>query len=318
MASEERPDHNARVNALMWNLRIDAATGEVIASLRQRGVDSLVLKGPAFAEWYPPDSGRTYADGDVWVAPGNVRAAEEVLRELGFVARFGVSDQPDWWQEHANSWYRADGGHIDLHRRLQGAGLDPEQTWAILWPERTEFTVGGEPAYRLPEFARALYAILHATYHDKDDPRGLPHLEAALAAVDDGTWAEALALAVRLDALDAFGAGLRLLPAGTALAERIGAPEVTSVKTLLWASTPPPVALGFDQLASAHGAQRLVIVVQKFVPPPSFVRHWWPPAAKNKPMLAVGYLYRPIWLFQRAPAGYRAWRAARRAVKSSS
>jgi Uncharacterised nucleotidyltransferase len=302
----------------MWNLRIDAATGEVVSALRTNGVDSIVLKGATFSEWYPPDSGRMYADGDVWVAPGDVRAAEKVLRAIGFTAQF-EGDQPTWWQEHANNWYREeDGGHIDLHRRLQGAELDPEQTWEILWPERTQFTVGGELAYRLPEHARALYAILHATFHDKDDPRGLPHLEAALAAVDDATWTEALALAGRLDAIDAFGAGLRLLPAGAALAERIGAPEPHSVHTLLWASAPPPLALGFDQLASARGMQRLLIILQKFVPPPGFIRHWWPPAARNPLMLAVGYVYRPLWLFRRAPAGYRAWRAARRAARSSS
>jgi hypothetical protein len=181
-----------------------------------------------------------------------------------------------------------------------------------------EFTVGGEHAYRLSEPGRVLYATMHATHHGRGDPRGLAHLRAALASVDDDAWVRALALAGQLDAVESFATGLRMLPDGAALAERIGAPDAMSVRTSLLASTPPPVALGFDQLASARGLKRVAIVTRKFVPPPGFIRHWWPPAARNPAMLAVGYVYRPIWLIERAPAGYRAWRAARRAVKSSS
>jgi Uncharacterised nucleotidyltransferase len=303
----------------MWNLRIDAATGEVIRVFRDRQVDSIVLKGPAFSEWYSPDSGRTYVDGDVWVAPDAVRAAETILAEIGFVPTVDERGLPEWWQEHGSSWERdRDRGKIDLHRKLQGVGLDPSRVWEILWEQRIEFTVGGESAYRLPEPARVMYATMHATHHGQGDPRGLTHLQAALAAVDDDGWIRALAVAGQLDALDAFGTGLRMLPDGAALAERIGVPEATSVRASLLASKPPPVALGFDQLASARGLDRLAIVFRKLVPPPGFIRHWWPPAARNPVLLAVGYVYRPIWLIQRAPAGYRAWRAARRAVKSSS
>jgi hypothetical protein len=318
MPSDERQNH-ARIHALMWNLRIDAATGEVVAALRQRGIDSLVLKGPAFAEWYPPDSGRTYEDGDVWVAPQDLADAEAVLAELGFEPTIDQSGMPDWWQEHGDSWLRErDRGKIDLHRRLQGIGADPAQVWSMLWAQRVEFKVGGESAYRLSEPGRALYATLHATHHGVDDPRGLPHLEAALASIDDEIWVAALDLARELDAVEAFGTGLRLLPAGEALAARIKVPDARSTKTTLLASTPPPVALGFDQLASARGLRRLEIVLRKLVPPPGFVRHWWPPASKSRVMLAIGYGYRPIWLLMRAPAGYRAWLAARREAKSSS
>jgi Uncharacterised nucleotidyltransferase len=319
VAPDKPLSQHKRVRALMWNLRIDAATGEVVRSFRDRQIESIVLKGPAFSEWYPQDSGRTYVDGDVWVAPADLPVAETVLSELGFAPTLDERGLPEWWQEHGSSWERAvDRGKIDLHRRLQGVGLDPSRTWDILWAQRIEFTVGGELAYRLPESGRVLYATMHATHHGRGDRRGLSHLEAALVSVDDDTWARALALAGQLDALEAFGTGLRLLPDGVALAERIGAPDAQSVRTSLTASAPPPIALGFDQLAGANWSRRIAIVFRKFVPPPGFIRHWWPPAARNHAMLVVGYLYRPIWLVKNAPAGYRAWRTARRAVKSSS
>jgi hypothetical protein len=308
-----------RVNALMWNLRIDAATGEAVRALSDQGVPSIVLKGPALGKWYPPDSGRTYEDGDVWVAPGDVAAAERILASLGFVPTADESGMPSWWEEHGSSWLRAsDLGKIDLHRRLQGIGAEPRRAWDLLSASAVEFTVGGEVAYHLSDPGLALYTALHATHHGIDDARGLHHLRTALSAVDEATWTEALRLAEQLDAIEAFATGLRLLPAGADLAERIGAPDARSIRTELLASTPPPVALGFDQLSSAQGLRRLHILMRKLVPPPGFIRHWWPPAAKNGAMLAVGYLYRPIWLLLHAPAGYRAWRAARRAAKSSS
>ena len=302
----------------MWNLRIDAATAEVMAALRVRGIDSVVLKGPALADWYPPDSGRTYVDGDVWVAPATVGAAEAVLGELGFTPTQDERGLPAWWAEHASSWIReADRGKIDLHRRLQGTGADPAETWALLWGRSESLTVADIPVRRLDAAARGLYVTLHAAHHGAGDARGWPHLVAALGALDDRTWQQALELAATLDAVDSFSAGLALLPAGADLAERLGVPAVNSVSASLRAAAPPPVALGFDQLANASGLRRVQILLRKAVPPPGFIRHWWPPASRNRLLLVVGYVYRPFWLVLRAPAGYGAWRKARRALKSS-
>jgi len=303
----------------MWNLRIDASIGEVVVALRARNIDSMILKGPTFNDWYPPDSGRTYIDGDVWVSPADVPVAEQALAALGFVPTADERGLPEWWQEHASSWLREhDQGKIDLHRRLQGAEAEPRLVWSTLWAGRDPILIGGVSVWRLSEPGRALYATLHATHHGSEDARGLPHLEAALAAVDDSGWRAALELARQLDAVEAFATGLRLLPAGTELAARIDVPDARSVKTALLASTPPPVALGFDQLHGARGLRRMEILLRKVFPPPGFICHWWPPAGRNRGMLVLGYLYRPIWLVKNAPAGYRAWRAARRKASSSS
>jgi hypothetical protein len=302
----------------MSNLRIDAATGEVVQALSDRDVACIVLKGPALASWYPPDSERRYADGDVWVAPGDLTTAEDVLIEMGFQPTQDERGLPAWWQEHGSSWFREeDGGRIDLHRRLQGVGVDPSATWVLLWPRSIALTVGGVDARSLDEAARALFVTLHATHHGARDPRGLPHLRAALEAVDEATWREVLELAETLDALESLSTGLRLVPEGLALAQRIGVPDARSVRAALHAASPPPVALGFEQLASASWSLRIAILVRKVVPPPGFVRHWWPPATRSRRMLLLGYLYRPVWLIRRAPAGYRAWSAARREANSS-
>jgi len=314
-----QPEPNPRVGALLWNLPIDAATLEVVNALGQRGIGSMVLKGPALNDLYPADSARTYADGDLWVAPVATDQAGEILRRHGFELTKDEDGLPDWWLQHASEWRRErDGIRVDLHRWLQGVEIDPAAAWSLLWPRRVEFALAGSPAHRLPDDARALYVVLHATHHGIENPRSIMHLDAALSTLDDATWRSTLQLAGEMDALDGFATGIRLSSVGRELAARIGIPESRGVRTTLLATSPPPVALGFDQLAAARGLGRMEILLRKLVPPPGFVRHWWPPAARSRRMLVVGYLYRPVWLLNRAPAGYRAWRAARREASNSS
>ncbi len=83
--SEQQQPPNARISAALWNIRIDAAIVEVVEKLGAAAIDSLVLKGPALAELYEDVGDRRYVDGDVWVAPGDLEAAGDVLKTLGFV-----------------------------------------------------------------------------------------------------------------------------------------------------------------------------------------------------------------------------------------
>jgi hypothetical protein len=136
-------------------------------------------------------------------------------------------------------------------------------------------------------------------------------MQAALEQVPPTAWEAAAALAARLDATEEFSAGLHLTPDGTARAAALGLPQATSASIRLQAASPPPVARGLEQLATAGWRQRVEILVRKFAPPPEFVRHWWPPAGRGPGWLALGYLYRPIWLFRHTPGGWRAWRSVR-------
>ena len=73
-----------RIRAAMTNLRIDAATAEVMEALDRAGAPSILLKGPALADWEPDGLARAYTDCDLWVAPAMVASAERTLGELGF------------------------------------------------------------------------------------------------------------------------------------------------------------------------------------------------------------------------------------------
>jgi hypothetical protein len=308
-----------RVGAAASRLRVDAATAEVLQAFDAASIRSVLLKGPALAAWYDDDPTHAYLDCDLWIGPADVTGAGEELTRLGFKPVIGAPGVPTWWLEHATGWWRArDGVLVDLHHRLQGVGVDAPTAWRSLSGATETINVGGYPASVLDVRASALYVTLHACHHGKAVGKALSHLERALRAVEEPDWIEAASLAQRLKATDAFATGLRLLPEGAELAARLSLQESRSVNAVLHAGTPPPTALSFEQLARvASLRERIVIIAGKAFPPPSFIRYWWPAATRNRKMLAIAYLYRPVWLLRHAPRGFQAWRSAKRAVRTS-
>ncbi len=299
-------------------LRLDAATVEIVDAFDAAGVHARLLKGPTFEDWlYGPSGQREYADCDVLVPRSDLSQAEQVLESLSYRRRFDDRAMPAWWREHATAWARdRDRLSVDVHRSLVGIGVNQDTAWRRLSADVALVPVAGRPVPALALPARALHVALHAAQHGVGWPRPLIDLERALARVDDDLWRAAATLAAELDAIDAFFVGLRLKPAGVALTERLGLPGESSVYARLRATTPPPTALGFEQLARADGKrQQAAILWRKFVPPPTFVRHWDPRAADSRVSLVRAYLRRPVWLACQAPRGFRAWRASRCSVR---
>jgi putative nucleotidyltransferase-like protein len=317
MASDDSTQ-SERTDAAARRLRIDAATIEVLDAFAMAGVEALVLKGPSLMGWlYTPEDARPYLDSDLLVHPEQERGAGEILSGLGFALERDDTQQPEWWLEHDAPWFRAeDAVRIDLHRYLDGIGVNPETAWAIFYASAESIPLAGTDAPALGLSARLLNVVLHAAQHGEAWAVATAHVERAMARVDEQLWIEAAELASELHATDAFVAGLRLAPEGAALADRLGLPAVRSVQVALRAATAPPVALGLEQIVSANGLRtRVAIVWRKFFPPREFIVHWYPYAAKSRTSLVLAYVRRPFWLLRRAPRGFRAWRAARRQVR---
>jgi hypothetical protein len=290
-------------------------TAEVLRAFEAGGVESLLLKGPSVARWlYGNDEPRGYADSDLLVRPADLEAAEDLLTSLGFEPELERSEMPTWWQEHAVGWLRRyDGSVLDLHRTLAGVGVNPEPLWLTLAAHREPMPVGGFSAQTLTIPGRAFMLALHAAHHGVGWGNFLSDLERGTSAADIATWREAAELAASLQATAAFAAGLRLVEPGRAIASELGLPSDGSVRLALKASTPPPIALGFDQLASASGwRERAAILRHKLFPPVTFMKRWSPLARRGRLGLLRAYLQRAAWLVRHAPAGYRAWRSARR------
>jgi hypothetical protein len=312
------PSQQVAIVAAAKRLRIDAATAEVLAAFAAHGVEALVLKGASLTDWiYAGDEAHSYMDSDLLVRPGDEPAARGVLAELGFVLEQDDSTLPDWWREHATEWRRpADQVWVDLHRAVLGIGVDATTAWDELASTREQIPIAGFAAPTLAAPGRLVHVVLHAAQHGADWAKATAHVERALAVLDEPVWRSAAELAARLEAVDSFAAGLRLVPEGAVLADGLGLPHVRSVEVALRATTAPPVALGFEQLAKAGTMRaRAAIVWHKLVPPREFIVHWYPWAATSRRALAGAYLRRPLWVLRRAPRGFRAWRRARREVR---
>jgi hypothetical protein len=237
-----------------------------------------------------------------------------VLTRLGYQPELDERDMPTWWREHAVGWlHLVDGAVVDLHQGLPGVGVDGDRLWPTLTARSETILIAGFAARTLNISGRALILALHAAHHGAGFRRVLDDLEQALGRADLETWRQAADLAASLDATAAFASGLRLVPRGRELADELDLPTDRPVALALKVTSPPPLALGFEQLARARGLRaKLRILRHKVVPPPTFMRHWSPLARQGRRGLLLAYPWRPLWLLRGAPAGFRAWWVARR------
>jgi Uncharacterised nucleotidyltransferase len=303
----------ARLALAIEALQIDRVTGEVVEAFRGAGIHSILLKGPAIARWlYADGSPRPYIDTDLLVPPDEHAGAVDALVELGFELELGDEDTPGW-RMNAHEWRRPDGARIDLHRTLVGVGVGPERLWPVLAEQSEPIWVGGVKIDSLSGPGRALHVALHAAQHGAWRPQALEDLGRALGATPLDTWAEAAILARELDAVPAFAAGLRLDARGAEVAARLELSERGSREVTLRAATPPPGALGLEELAHATGlAAKLKLIGRNLVPSPRFMRVWSPLARRGRLGLAAAYLWRPVAILLRAGPALIAWLRARK------
>jgi len=300
------------------SLAVDDQTARVMAALDARRIDALLLKGPAVARrLYPEDEPRFYGDTDVLVAPRAVPAAEATLRALGYerivgdrtIALFG---------HHGSHWRRRSSALVvDLHRTLTGVLGDAGTLWDALWAASTGLEVQATAVRVLDASGLALHVALHAAQHGVARDTSLRDLELALRHLVLADWRGAAALAERVDAVDAFGVGLRLVPDGEAVAARLGLPPNRSRNAALRAMAAPSVTLGLDRLSATLGVgAKARLVVGRTFPPRDFMRIRSGCARRGPAGMALAYLWRLLSLAGQAVPAARAWRRAARASRS--
>ena len=311
MAFEPSP----AVLATVKGIGVDQVAGQVIAALDQRQVRPILLKGASFARWLYGDGGaRPYNDVDLLVAPCQLASAAEVLVGLGYVLRCPAAAQGEQ-AEHATNWDRPHSPTIDLHNTMSSRiGATPARCWEVISAQARPAVVGGMTAEVLAPTALALHVVLHA---EVGKAKTLDDLGRALSRLSLSEWQSSFELAQALDAVPAFGIGLRLLPEGEAVVAALAVPDHASVELVLRASSTEKLARPFDEVARARGLRaKAGLVGRELVPTPSFMRLWFPPARRSRLGLVVGYLYRLAWVPWHAPRGLRLWLRARRTVAS--
>jgi hypothetical protein len=292
-------------------LHVDATTLEVTRAFGEQSIECILLKGPTFARWlYADGTPRPYNDSDLLVAETASTRAFETLSRLGF--RFGGQlTRPDD-SAPGSAWRRGD-DHVDLHFTLVGAGAPAARVWEVLSRHTCEEPLAGGTVTALAVPAKSMHVATHVAQHGPRIPKPVADLARALELVDDRCWSEAAAIARDIDALPAFVSGLRTVPSGTAVLERLGIASRTDPATRLRASGAPPLAVGFEQLHETHGLRpKLRRLAREAVPSRNFMRIWSPTARRGHAGLALAYVTRLLWLARKGPAAYAAYRRARK------
>lgn len=308
-------DRADRLRRIAFAAFIDRGTAEVVEAFAVAGVPSVVLRGPAIATWlYDHPAERQYGDVDLLVQPERLAAAHHVLEELGFSHELIRATQHDH-TFHDEVWLR-EALLVDLHRTLSGAGASPSAVWQALTEEVSQVAIGEVELPVLAVPGRSLVVVLHAAHHGIEFAKPLEDLRRAVARVPIEIWRQTTALAGELDALGAFAAGLRLVPEGSSLAERLELSHELPVDAALRAASAPPMAIALEWLA--HGPlsrrQKLAFAVRKVFPPPAFLRSSSRLANRGPVGLVAAYVVRVGSLASRLPGGMASLRRARREV----
>ncbi|HEX7277080.1 MAG TPA: nucleotidyltransferase family protein [Acidimicrobiales bacterium] len=298
--------------AAVLTLHIDQVTAEVVAAFDRAGVEAILLKGPSIARWLYPEGGRAYGDTDLLVPAALFGRAVGVLESLGFT---GLMDRVAPWERNETAVERAfvrrrSDGHrevVDLHRNLSGIAASDELLWEVFRGGCETIVLAGRDVWVLDETGLALHVALHALQHlYQDQPDHVAEdLRRAIQTLPFPGWQRVAELARRLGIEGRLAAGLRALPEGAEVAERLGFPDRRRDGPLWWYSASPRgvVSLvGFWSASNWSGRARWVrrtmfpspMKVRYMLSSPDatgatlaslYVRHWQRVAASFGPAL---------------------------------
>lgn len=288
---------------------------EVGYLLRQADIPVLHLKGPTVVLWLYEDGERTWGDVDVLVPPSQVEAALETLRGAGFIERF-VGVGAGSTRDHAVTMCRLEDGmpgfgpEVDLHRRFEGIGLDPEAAFEVMWRRRQPLTLAHVDVWAPDLITRALLVALNTARSQND--QSTEDLRRLLSSASNEDWSDVVALAARLDASSALRAGLGLEPSGEKVIEAHLAAVPISTEWKLRLQEAPRTALRLDELSRMTPGQRVRALAHWIVPSPAVVRMRDPRAAAGRLQLAHAYARRFGEGLRDLPSSIRARRHAAR------
>jgi len=287
-------------------LRLDVLGAELRQAFADRGIESILLKGPAHGQLlFDADEIRDYTDVDLLVAPTMARRAEAILRDLGFIDLMSADDRRPrrvrgrrpWThpEAHVEAWQHPE-SHlvVDLHTRIRGSWASREHVWAVLRANTTTMTVGGSEALVLNADASAMLCATHCAQH-VGSTTPVEDLRRAIDRLPIGTWRRAQELARDLDASIAFAHGLRMDASAAAVAEALGIPEVGDLPPNLLTETDRPGAELLAWLrATPSFTERVRLATTLVFPPPHVMRVYHAPEDAGPLRLAAEYARRPF------------------------
>lgn len=254
---------SARRAAVFRDLALDGLALRTIDALQQADIDVLLMKGPVTRWWLYGGREREYTDVDLLVSPASERAADSVMRALGFQDLHAL-DLNLYKPPSERAWLAPE-GVVDLHVGLVGV---PAERWSTAW---ARFASEGEPfvlrerTVRIMDAgSRALHLALHAA-QKASGTKARRDLEIACRSVAPSVWARAGVIAGELDAQAAFVAGLRSIEDGAGVLAELDLPPTRSTTlTTLHLRGAPAEALALARLGDVPPRKRIGTVLGWF------------------------------------------------------
>ena len=301
-------DFVARARRLCKTELLDRAAIAALAALKSAGVEAMLLKGPALARrLYADDEVRSYSDVDLLIPRRSLVTAREVLRELGYANAdeiYGVDDvagilHSEIWSRPGERAIRSGPIMIDLHWRLDGCEASDEVLWEALSAGRGSIEVRGEDAAVLGDEALALHVALHAAQHGTSDTKAMGDLTRAVERWPVDLWRQAAQLAETVHGIPALAAGLRLVPAGSRLANELGLPETPELHWKIHTREERPRGtFHVEAWREARGfRQRANVLRRSLFPTRRWIRFYLPWATRGRAWMVLAY----AWHILRAP-----------------
>lgn len=309
---------SAKRASVAVSLMLDHVAGVTTTRLAAAGIPAILLKGAAIATWiYAEGEARPYRDVDLLVPPSRFDAAQAVLGGLGYVNPLaGAADC-----EYGSNELRLVGPLgvcVDLHHALIGVP-EPARAWERLYARSTTLHVGGSEVRVLDVEARAMHLPLHAIQDGPVDVKAMDDLARGVERLALASWRGAADLAAELGAMGPFAAGLRLLPAGAALAEQLSLPQVVNVDLTMRARSDPPEAFLIEQLVQLPDARaRAALLWRKLFPTTVYLKSQYRLAERGPFGVTAARCCRLGSLVLRTAPAIVAWRRARRHVRTQA
>ncbi|HER19441.1 MAG TPA: hypothetical protein ENO14_00165, partial [Chromatiales bacterium] len=162
--------HKNYVSKGFRNIGCMEELGEILAALRAANIETIVLKGAAFAGslWRNP-AVRTMRDFDLMVRRSQLEAAGSVLRGMGFMPDERRASEDFYRLSHHHQAPMVHPGHnliVEIHWNIvaphDGLCLSPDR----LWDRAVEARIAGRDALTLSMEDHILHLCLHAACDD--------------------------------------------------------------------------------------------------------------------------------------------------------
>jgi Uncharacterised nucleotidyltransferase len=303
---------------------LDAAAVEAFDAFDAAGVKAVLLKGPALARMlYSAREHRGYSDVDLLVAPPDVPAARRILADLGYANiadRLGIDDvagvlKAETWVGVGGTDPVGAGAMIDLHWQLPGSEASPEAAWEAVTRERGWVELDGRRVPTLAVAGLALHLATHAAQHGPRYEQPMEDLAKGLDRWSPEVWRAAARLAAEIGATEAFGAGLRLVPEGAALAAELRLPSTDGLEwSIANRAARPRGTFHLEAFRQARSlSERASVLRRSLLPRREWIawQYHWARGTRVRMVAARGLhlLRAPVW-------AARAWHFRRRARRA--